>query len=504
MLQNEGMHKVSHLFSVAMICIRICLGMYLELAVKEEHSTQQAVGRIPTPPPPPPLPPPPLLVPYVFRPQLSPRRGKPPEEMEDSPPKPQVMEPESSDGVTVTDGSFMITFVAGTPELRSKLSDNLHSQSAGSNETEERSKEKALTHKEKLEMEEETLRKRRVSVRSSWEEKWVYRGPLESALYPKIHEFKKQRVERGYTDVLKKADDFLASSSATSITDSDTDKEEGATRSGSLGNRLKMFGGAASFLKPSLTKETKPDKKSNKEKQQQDSDETGNKDETDGNPVESQSPHQQEESELLLPDGKSMPPGSSRRRSSSCVSITVFATIEEENQNNHINESIESLDKVLPLPKIGQNLSRRQSMELLRLDGMVKSDGDPTMYREKDIGGSRKGSTSSLGESALVHSISTAAGERKNSGVASIDPKTAFMNSANLPHINRARDECEYQEMEKVKESVNGLISKPQWADSLRVKFKGLNIDDTPKVQIWQFNVSYTNNRNEREVVCCD
>jgi len=476
----------------------VCVFILSEVEVpEEENSVQPPVGQIPTPPPLPPLPPPPpLLVPYVFRPQFSPEKVKPPEKMKESPPKTQYVKSESS-SIAMSDGAFVITFVAGTPESKPKFSNNLQSHSSGPNNTEEKSKEKVLTHKEKLEMEQEILRKRRESVRNSWEEKWVYRGPLESALYSKIHDFKKQRVERGYTDVLKKADDFLASPSATSISDSDTDKEEGTARSGNVSNRLKMFGGAASFLKPSLTKDTKSDQREHKEKQQQvdDNSETENKEETDGHPIKSEL--RQGDGEAL--DNKFMLLGSSRRRSSSCVSINAFATIEEEgennnnnnNTNNNINESIESLDKVSPLPKIGPSRSRRQSMELLRLDGIVKNDGEPTMIREKDKA-SRKGSTSSLGESALLYSTSTASGD-KTEAAFSIDPKTAYLNSANLPHINRERDECEYQELEKVKDALSSLISMPQWAGSVRVKFKGLNVDDMPKVQIWQFNVSPAN-----------
>ncbi len=386
----------------------------------------------------------------------------------------------------VADETFVITFVAESSDTRYTSNEG----ATPGQGKEDENKEKGLTHKERVELEQEKLKNKRESVRSSWEEKWVYRGPLESALYSKIHEFQKQRVERGYTDVLKKADDFQASSSATSVSDSDTDKDEGSTdtHGGSLNTRLKMFGGAASFVKEVPAKEKKKVKKVKEDKPLKSGD--------NFSPLVDSEITAANQNSNIVSDSHTLPEDrgeaidsklmgravSSRRRSSSCVSMTAFETIEEEGQSKE--DSTESLDKVTPLPKIGPSLSRRQSMELLRMDGIMKG-GPQTDESDREKGwGSRKASTSSIGESSLIHSI------KEPKEPPSIDAKAAYMNSANLPQFNRERDECEGKERDRLNEIINSFTCKHSWTDSVQIKFKGLNVDDTPKVQIWQFNVS--------------
>ena len=419
--------------------------------------------------------------------------------------------------------SFIISFVTAMPEERDSEHGSSDESGSGQNldgkvtdeskqllematseeqAKEGRLKEKVITHKEKLEMEQAMLRRKRESVRSSWEERWLYRGPLEHALYLKIHEFQKQRVERGYTDVLKKADDFQASSSTTSFTDSDTDKEEKSEgRGGHLSDRLKMFGGAASFVKATPPKEKKKTKKVAKVERPDANDQTATEVEMDKSQpkpmtvdkdTEADSSHVEpalpRHFDSEVPDSKSVIRGSSpRRRSSSCVSISAFETIEEESQSN-VEESTESLDKVAPLPRIGPSLSRRQSTELLRLDGMLKLDTESALNDQERARGSNKVSASSLGESSLVH-LSSRGLEREESRP-SVDAKAIYMNSANLPHINKERDECKKKELDRIKGVVNGLISVPHSTDFLQLKFQGLNADYKPKIQIWQYNVS--------------
>ena len=267
-----------------------------------------------------------------------------------------------------------------------------------------------------------------------------------------------------------------------------------------------MFGGGASFIKsPPIIKPK--EKEEDKETKEELVEVIGDVLKTEPIPLP--------ESKLANHHQKSNAGSSSRRRSSGCVSVTTFETITEEGVDES-HESMENLDKVTPLPKIEPSLSRRQSAELLRLDGIMplsdtKLDSFNDTFPENGYMRTRRSSdgethhSSSIGKalSPLVHKFPSAtnkAQDKPNSKVRSISvsiPATQgletmalYMNSANLPHLTSLQDEHEEMQKKRVAESVDGLLSQPRWGEaSAQLKFIGLKTDDKVKVQVWRQRV---------------
>lgn len=331
----------------------------------------------------------------------------------------------------------------------------------------------------------------------------------------KISLFDRKRED---TDVLKMARRFQSPPPVSSKTSPSSTKVEekkpGSQQGGKLSERLKMFGGGAK-----TPPAKKPEKKEEKEEEsarelthegsKSDSEEAGA---SDPAPVEST----QDSSDASASSSAHVSPQtasavSPKKRSSSYASMSAFETIEEEGSSG-IDESVESLDKITPLPNIEHSLSRRHSAELLRLDGIVKPDLSAVT---QTLAVTRKSSSSSPSQSPLLsstrkamslHSTKTSNSELtkteytpppvKSTSVPQVSSQGSeamalFMNSANLPHLNSLLNEHKEKEKKRVAKAVSGLLAMPRWKGvSVQLKFRGLKTDDRAKIQIWKQHVS--------------
>jgi hypothetical protein len=287
------------------------------------------------------------------------------------------------------------------------------------------------------------------------------------------------------------------------------EEEKPMTQSGKLSDRLKMFGGGANFTRglPTRIAEKKPEEIAGKEELKE-----APKPEPSGPRTAEQNEDSPDSGTTITPlkpsDSSSIPPqqrtsiSSPRKRSSSYVSMSAFETIEEEGSSGV--ESVESLDKVTPLPKIEPSSSRRQSAELLRLDGIVKTD-TPSV----SLATARKASSGSPSHSPLLSARKAAQSVKGTSADTSPAPVRAkftstpsttsqgseamamYMNSAYLPHLNSLQEKYEEEERKRVAKVMRGLLSLPRWTGaSVQLKFMGLKTDDRPKLQIWKQHVS--------------
>lgn len=298
-----------------------------------------------------------------------------------------------------------------------------------------------------------------------------------------------------------------------SQTSPDPKKEDNkpTVQGGKLSDRLKMFGGKASVAKGLPTK--KPERKEGEVVTKEVVSEPEKAGASNSAPAQCGSKLEPGKAARvdMAQDGvaqdsndtSSTPPqqkSSPKRHSSSYVSISAFETIEEESSGV---DSVESLDKVSPLPKIEPSLSRRQSAELLRLDGFIKTDTPPALIQAGIA--LRRGSGSSPSHSPLLSART--AGILRSEPVASpvisritsapsvssqgSEAMAMFMNSANLPHLNSLQDDFKEKERKRVTKVMNGLLSLPRWTGaSVQLKFLGLKSDDRPKLQIWKQHVS--------------
>ena len=260
-----------------------------------------------------------------------------------------------------------------------------------------------------------------------------------------------------------------------------------AVQSGKLSDRLKMFGGGASF-----TKGPKPEKKKEEEEsvvaKEEAKEALKGSGGSDPEPTEDSSEVDGGTTSSAQPQPKHSP----KRHSSSYASVSAFETIEEEGPSGV--ESVENMDKVAPLPKIEPSLSRRQSAELLRLDGIVKPDIPAVTLTGVAAAGDRKASTGSPSHSPLLSARRAA---RLTSVPATMSSQGSeamalYMNSANLPHLNNMMDSHKKEEQAGVAKVVKGLQALPRWTGAnVQLKFIGLKTDDRPKLQIWKQHVSF-------------
>ena len=270
-----------------------------------------------------------------------------------------------------------------------------------------------------------------------------------------------------------------------------------AVQSGKLSDRLKMFGGGASFTKGQALK--KPEKKEEEEEAVLAKEEAKEVPKPKGpgasDPKATSVEPTEDSSEVDGGTTSSAPPQpkhSPKRHSSSYISVSAFETIEEEGSTGV--ESVENFDKVAPLPKIEPSLSRRQSAELLRLDGIVKPDIPAVTLTGVAAAGDRKASTGSPSHSPLLSARRAA---RLTSVPATMSSQGSeamalYMNSANLPHLNNMMDSHKKEEQARVAKVVKGLQALPRWSGAnVQLKFIGLKTDDRPKLQIWKQHVSF-------------
>ncbi len=287
--------------------------------------------------------------------------------------------------------------------------------------------------------------------------------------------------------------------------DDTTDKQSDRVVSTKLSERLKMFGGGASFIKPPPTP-SPPEKLAEhpkKEEEEKTEEKTGAKNE---NKSEDHTSSDSEQHSVVIRE-KTTSNSSPRKRTSSRASLSTFETIEEEG----VNEANEELDSMSPLPKIEPSLSRRQSEELLRLDGICPSHKEKENASEdtKDIS-MGKGSngeeehdleshplkkTSSLHSDPVQDQKTPGESERSKSVPHTVtqgsEAMALYMNSADLPHLNRILDEHLESKKKRVSKILNGLLSMPKWTGAnVQLMFRGIKIGVKFQLQIWKQRVS--------------
>lgn len=339
-----------------------------------------------------------------------------------------------------------------------------------------------------------------------------YTSPSE--IYQKLQNFDLQKKERGYTDVLRMVDRFQGNRQSQT---GPLDEPEESDKSESVGisDRLKMFGGGASFIKPPAPKG--PAKKLNIPStfaQKTELDMQGSKARSRS---ESSSPATSREAS----------PGRSRnltRRSSSCLSVTAFETIAEEDTSGAESDAskVEDTDKFTPLPKIHPGLHRRQSEERLRLDGLAVQEEVSLSASKSDTAlipgavqvsksGNKTHSPPEMGQrrhsgsavySPLVKSSSPMARKKEEKAkmgrplsMPASPPKGSealalFMNSANLPHLNHLKEKHERDQTKLAEERVTLLLSKPRCTgEAVPLEFQGLEFKEKDKLYVWKQKV---------------
>ena len=257
-------------------------------------------------------------------------------------------------------------------------------------------------------------------------------GP--KAIYHKVQDFERQWEERGYTEVFKMRD---------RLQEPDDDDQGGigkgkklrpasGVQEGNVSAKLMMFGGSSDYIK-SPWKQTQRQERAIKTKSHLSSPtKTSSIKEEE---LSSSSPPSSSEKDTTTaaalrealkdevdgptersPSNVSPSHGKVKRKSSlsSRASMTTFETIREAEEDREVERTTADLldhvatelagdertDKIVPLPKVHSNLSRRLSEERLRLDGLLPADqsGDSSSKKGtpfgRDTGHPRSGSGS--------------------------------------------------------------------------------------------------------------
>ena len=330
------------------------------------------------------------------------------------------------------------------------------------------------------------------------------------AVYRKVQDFDRQWEERGYTEVFKMRDRLQEphEDSQAGIGKGKKVRRVSGVEQGNVSTKLMMFGGNADYIKLPW-QQAQPQERAVKTKPHI------------GSPART-SPIKEEELSLNsppFPTGKddtttaalrevlkdmvdgpterspsSMSPshGKVKRMSSlsSRASLTTFETIREAEEDREVEPTTadlldhvatelagdESTDKVVPLPKVHPNLSRRLSQERLRLDGLLPADQSGDSFRSPkkemplrdgqqplhvsfqhiDQSDPSPGSTAALREQmrksqSRSRPVSAPPFQRK-------DSKTSFLMADKMPLGNLDGD----KEILKAEGKVAALLSPPQ------------------------------------------
>ena len=281
----------------------------------------------------------------------------------------------------------------------------------------------------------------------------------------------------------------------------------GVVRSGSVSEKLKMFGGgsAKSEAKEKAVMEPrKQQAKALKEKQRALGEKmraAGLVEETDTSPVP--------QPVLGLMKPESVPAAGSRPKSTSA-----FEPIREETGSS--SEKEEEDDRVAPLPKIHPGLGRRHSQELLKLDGLTpaqearaqqsKPAAKKTTSLKQPISCTKqasseekapvspvmrkKKSASAIYSPLMISSEASRREDRPKSSPQNAKSLTLYMNSANLPHLNYLRERYVKDETEHAEEVAGGLL-KSVWdkGSKVPVEFRGLEVGARERMYIWRQKV---------------
>ena len=348
------------------------------------------------------------------------------------------------------------------------------------------------------------------------------------AIYRKVQDFERQWEERGYTEVFKMRDrlqephdDQAGSSKGKKL------RPASGVQEGIVSEKLMVFGGSTDYVK-SPWKQAQPQERVTKTKPHLSSPAKTSPIKEKLSPGSSPSSPEKDATTAVLreavkdvvdgptersPSNVSPSHGKVKRRSSlsSRASVTTFETIREAEEDreeaghttadllDHVATELagdESTDKIVPLPKLHPNLSRRLSEERLRLDGLLSADqsGDSSSKKEPALreGHSKSGSRSTKARSVLdsgearqqLHVSFQYIDQRESSpGSAALrekmgksrsrpvsappfhlkDSKTPAL-AANM--IGRPSGEIEAKEILKAESRVVALLSPPQCTSS--------------------------------------
>ena len=239
------------------------------------------------------------------------------------------------------------------------------------------------------------------------------------AIYRKVQDFERQWEERGYTEVFKMRDRLQEphDDNQAGIGKGKKLRPASGVQEGNVSAKLTMFGGNADYIK-SPWKQAQPQEHITKTKPHLSSP-------TKTSPIKEElssgSPPSSTEKDTTTaalrealkdvvdgptersPSNVSPSHGKVKRKSSlsSRASVTTFETIREAEEDKEVEHTTadlldhvatelagdESTDKIVPLPRVHPNLSRRLSEERLRLDGLLPAgqSGDSSSKKETPL-----------------------------------------------------------------------------------------------------------------------
>ena len=373
-----------------------------------------------------------------------------------------------------------------------------------------------------------------------------------AAVYNKMpHE--QERPKRSSTEVLKMVSQMEERKQDKQLTTEVMRQSEPQVRSGSVSEKLKLFGGGMRPVKPEQHPPS-PSSGSSELHQQKNVHSTEEKSKSRENELKvmmessdiSSLPLEQTDS---VHDSRMMTAAANKRevvrdRLRRPVSSPAFQAITEETTGEG---SGELEDKVTPLPKIHPGLSRRHSEERFRLDGLkplteeskpLKSSlekptspkggkySPPSLRMRLLEGGGKanidargipnfetreKGSTSpgrdkrrsvSVYSPLVVSSTANSSkgeqqGKRERSVSNPSPPQRSseslalYMNSADLPHLNHLQERHQKEERERAEERVESLLGGPRLSgDDVPLEFRGLQLEGGKRrVYVWKQKV---------------
>lgn len=257
------------------------------------------------------------------------------------------------------------------------------------------------------------------------------------AVYHKVQEFDRQWEERGYTEVFKMRDRLQEPHNDQAGSGKDKKlRPASGVQEGNVSEKLMMFGGSADYVK-SPWKHAQPQERVTKTKSHIGSPaKTSPIKEGLSSGFSPSSPEKDATTAILRevikdvvdgptersPSNISPSRGKVKRKSSlsSRASVTTFETIREAEEDkeevahttpdllDHVATKLagdESTDKIVPLPKLHPNLSRRLSEERLRLDGLLPADQSGDSSSKKETAALREGHHKSGSRLTKAHSV---------------------------------------------------------------------------------------------------
>ena len=239
------------------------------------------------------------------------------------------------------------------------------------------------------------------------------------AIYHKVQDFERQWEERGYTEVFKMRDRLQEphDDNQAGIGEGKKLRPASGVQEGNVSAKLIMFGGSSDYIKspwkqtqrqerakPHLSSPAKTGPIKEEELSSSSPPSSSEKDATTAAALREALKDEVDGPTERSPSNVSPSHGKVKRKSSlsSRASVTTFETIREAEEDKEVEHTTadlldhvatelagdERMDKIVPLPKVHPNLSRRLSEERLRLDGLLPADqsGDNSSKKEPPLG----------------------------------------------------------------------------------------------------------------------